>query len=114
MPSLTQETTIYTESYKNEHPLEMRATSHDSTLSVEDSAPEPNANLESSSPRGQFDATTTASSIVDAAIDQSANAAEECCDKHVDHELDNLDSNQSAKRSSFSLSKRQEKISIAA
>lgn len=114
MPSLTQETTIYTESYKNEHPLEMRATSHDSTLSVEDSAPEPNANLESSSPRGQFDATATASSIVDAAIDQSANAAEECCDKHVDHELDNLDSNQSAKRSSFSLSKRQEKISIAA
>ena len=114
MPSLTQETTIYTESYKNEHPLEMRATSHDSTLSVEDSAPEPNVNLESSSPRGQFDATTTASSIADAAIDQSANAAEECCDKHVDHELDNLDSNQSAKRSSFSLSKRQEKISIAA
>lgn len=114
MPSLTQETTIYTESYKNEHPLEMRATSHDSTLSVEDSAPEPNANLEPSSPRGQFDATTTAPSIADAAIDQSANAAEECCDKHVDHELDNLDSNQSAKRSSFSLSKRQEKISIAA
>ena len=114
MPSLTQETTIYTESYKNEHPLELRATSHDSTLSVEDSAPEPNANLESSSPRGQFDATATASSIGDAAIDQSANAAEECCDKHVDHELDNLDSNQSAKRSSFSLSKRQEKISIAA
>lgn len=113
-PSLTQETTFYTESYKNEHPLAMQATGHDSNPAVEGAMSEQNASLEASSPRGQLDATTIAASMVESVIDQSANAAEGCCDKHVDYELENLDSNQFAELSAFSLSKRQENISIAA